>query len=58
MKIFIGGQMPHWIIKFVNALKSLSDKKSKRDMTFRDFKINLGMIEKVWKKNHVKINVI
>ena len=43
--------MPHWIKKFVNAMEnySMPDTKSKRDLECMGGKINLGMIEKIWR---------
>ena len=45
VKIVIGGEMPHWVKKFRNAM----DNKS-RDLQFRGKKINLPMIYDVWQK--------
>ena len=42
--IYIGGGMPHWIKKFVNAMENSTYKKEKQDLTFNGKKINLSMI--------------
>lgn len=56
--VYIGGEMLHWIKKFVNAMECSSDPKSKRDMELNGCKINLGMIEKVWQGNLLGINTL
>ena len=45
--VYIGGKMPHWVKKFVNAMDNSSLKKEKRYLTFGAKKINLSMIEEV-----------
>lgn len=50
--------MPHWIKKFVNALETSSSPKSGRDMAYCDSKINLEMIEKVWRNYQSGINLL
>ena len=54
--IYIGGEMPHWIKKFVNAMESSSSPKSKRDMKYKGASINLKMIETVWGATRTNIN--
>ena len=56
--VYIGGEMPHWVKKFVNAMDNSSFKKEKRDLTFRGAKINLGMIEDVWRQQTGGINML
>ncbi|GFH62224.1 hypothetical protein CTEN210_18700 [Chaetoceros tenuissimus] len=48
-KIFIGGEMAHWVKKLVNALESSSSTKKERDLTKNGKKINLKMIETAWR---------
>ena len=43
IKIFIGGEMPHWVKKFRNALDS-----KKRDLTFRGKRFNLALLHMIW----------
>jgi hypothetical protein len=45
IKIFIGGEMPHWVKKFRNAL----DNKS-RDLKFRGQRFSLAMLYVIWKE--------
>ena len=52
------GEMPHWVKKFVNAMENSSLPKSKRNMEYRGSKINLGMIEKVWRGELGGINLL
>ena len=54
--VFIGGEMPHWIKKFVNSLESSSSEKSARDLTYNGAKLSLGMIEEVWKTTRTSVN--
>lgn len=54
--IYIGGEMPHWVKKFVNAMENSSKENSKRDLTYRNCKINLGMIHHVWASHQSQIN--
>ena len=45
IKIFIGGEMPHWVKKFRNAMDS-----SKRELTFNGCQFNLNMFKDIWEK--------
>ena len=54
--VYIGGEMPHWIKKFVNALENSGLDSEKRSMEFRGKKISLRMIEKVWHVYKGEIN--
>lgn len=45
IKIFIGGEMPHWVKKFRNALDS-----KKRDLTFRGKRFNLALLYMIWQQ--------
>ena len=48
--VFIGGEMPHWVKKFINAMENSSSSKSSRNMCFKGGFINLNMVEKVWRE--------
>ena len=56
--VFIGGEMPHWIKKFINAMENSSDGASGRNMKHMHGRINLQMIEKVWRLQETGINHI
>lgn len=58
IKVYIGGEMPHWIKKFANAMENSSKKSSNRDMEFCGGKINLGMIHNVWKTKLSGVNTL
>ena len=45
--VYIGGEMPRWIKKFVNAMENSSRTKKKRSLVFEGEKINLDMIKSV-----------
>jgi hypothetical protein len=47
--IFIGGDMPHTIRKFVNAAECTGKPTSKREMTFKGKLIDLRMLHDLWK---------
>jgi hypothetical protein len=47
--IFIGGDMPHTIKKFVNAAECTGNPTSKREMTFKGKRIDLRMLHYLWK---------
>jgi hypothetical protein len=47
--IFIGGDMPHAIKKFVNAAECTGKPTSKREMTFKGKRIDLRMLHDLWK---------
>ena len=56
--VFIGGEMPHWVKKFVNAMENSSIRKEKRNMTFRGEEVSLGMVEDVWRDGLEGMNMI
>ena len=56
--IFIGGEMPHWIKNFVNAMENSSDGSSGRNMKFIHDRIKLSMIEKVRRRNDSGLNTL
>ena len=58
VKVYIGGEMPHWVKKFVNAMENSSISKEKRNMIFRGREISLGMIESVWRESLEGVNII
>lgn len=58
--IFVGGEMSHWVKKFVNAMEnsSLPDSKSKRKMMYQGSEIKLSLIEEVWRSTLLDYNYI
>jgi len=46
--VFIGGEMPHWIKKFVNRLEQSSSSKSSVSLKFRGQQMSLDMIKDAW----------
>ena len=54
--VYIGGEMPHWMKKFVNALENSGLDSEKRSMEFRGKKISLHMLEKVLRVYEGEIN--
>lgn len=58
--VFVGGEMSHWIKKFVNAMEnsSLPENKSKRNMRYGGGEIKLSLIEEVWRDTLLDFNFI
>ena len=48
IKIFIGGEIPHWVKKFLNRLERSNAKKTKFSLKFRSQIISLDMIKRAW----------
>ena len=49
LKIFIGGEIPHWIKQLVIALERSGIKPS-TDLEFKGKKLSLAMLQAVWEK--------
>ena len=56
IKVFIGGEMPHLVKKFANAFYRSSSSKKKTALVFRGQKMNLNMIENVWRADFMGTN--
>lgn len=58
--IYVGGEMSHWVKKFVNAMEnsSLPESKSKRKMTYQGAELKLSLIEEVWRSTLLDYNYI
>ena len=54
--VYIGGKMPHWIKKFVNAFKNPGLNSEKRSIGVRGQQICLYVIEQSWCANKGHIN--
>ena len=48
LKIFVGGEMPHWVKKIVNCLERSCDEKTKVKLRFRGQNMSLDMIKQAW----------
>jgi hypothetical protein len=46
--VFIGGEMPHWVKKFVNRLERTTSSKNNVSLKFRGEALSLDMIKHAW----------